>query len=105
MPDLESLLNRWQLAGVLDAEAANRIRAHEAARERPGERSDQRLHQRASAEEAILPLGAEPHALATGVRWQGMTALILGAILLTCGVALFISAHWDEMGPGARLTV
>lgn len=105
MPDLESLLNRWQSAGVLDAEAANRIRAHEAARERPGERSEQRLHQRASTEEMVLLSGAEPHAVAIGVRWQGMTALVLGAILLACGVALSVSAHWDEMGPGARLTL
>jgi len=29
-------------------------------------------------------------------------ALILGAILLACGVVLFVSAHWDDMGPGAR---
>ena len=36
------------------------------------------------------------------MRWQGMVALILGAILLACGVALFVSAHWDEIGPGAR---
>jgi uncharacterized membrane protein len=31
-----------------------------------------------------------------------MVALILGAILLACGVVLFVSAHWDELGPGAR---
>ena len=29
-------------------------------------------------------------------------ALILGAILLACGVVLFVSAHWDELAPGAR---
>lgn len=74
MADIESLLNRWQSAGVLDAGAAARIRAHEA--------------QSAPA--------------ARGLRWQGVTALILGAILLACGVVLFVSAHWDELGPGAR---
>ena len=40
-----------------------------------------------------------------GLRWQGMVALILGAILLACGVALFVSAHWDEIGPGARFAI
>ena len=30
----------------------------------------------------------------------GMVALILGAILLACGVVLFVSAHWDQIGPG-----
>ena len=33
-----------------------------------------------------------------GLRWQGMVALILGGILLACGVVLFVSAHWDELG-------
>ena len=36
------------------------------------------------------------------IGWQGMVALILGAILLACGVVLFVSAHWDQIGPGAR---
>ena len=75
MADIETLLARWQSAGVLDAETAARIRAHET---------------QASA-------GAP-----AGLRWQGVTALILGAILLACGVVLFVSAHWDELGPGAR---
>ena len=73
MADHESLLNRWQKAGVLDAEAASRIRAFESEQVRP-----------------------------TGLRWQGIVALILGAILLACGVVLFVSAHWDAIGPGAR---
>ena len=60
MADFESLLNRWQKAGVLDAEAAGRIRAWEGEQQRPA-----------------------------GLRWQGMVALILGAILLATGVVLF----------------
>ena len=74
MADFESLLNRWQTAGVLDAEAAARIRAWESEQKRPA-----------------------------GLRWQGMVALILGAILLACGVVLFVSAHWDQIGPGRAL--
>jgi uncharacterized membrane protein len=73
MADFDALLNRWQKAGVLDAEAARRIRAFELELTRPA-----------------------------GLRWQGMVALILGAILLACGVVLFVSAHWDDMGPGLR---
>ena len=76
MADIESLLNRWQTAGVLDAQAAARIRAYEQQQERP-----------------------------SGLRWQGMVALILGAILLVCGVVLSVSAHWDQLSPGARYTV
>jgi uncharacterized membrane protein len=76
MTDFEPLLTRWQSAGVLDAEAAGRIRAYELEQKRPA-----------------------------GLRWQGMVALILGAILLACGVVLFVSAHWDEMAPGWRFAV
>ena len=78
MPDIESLLTRWQSAGVLDAETAARIRAHEA--------------QSATND-------------SPGLKWQGITALILGAILLACGVVLFISAHWDQLGPASRFTL
>lgn len=78
MPDIESLLTRWQSAGVLDAASAARIRAHEA--------------QPASKD-------------SPGLKWQGITALILGAILLACGVVLFISAHWDQLGPAARFSL
>ena len=76
MTDFEPLLNRWQSAGVLDAEAAGRIRTYESQQARP-----------------------------TGLRWQGMVALILGAILLACGVVLFVSAHWDELAPAARFVL
>lgn len=76
MADIEGLLNRWQKAGVLEAESANRIRAFESEQKRP-----------------------------TGLRWQGMVALILGALLLACGVVLFVSAHWGNIGPGARYAI
>ncbi len=76
MADFESHLNRWQSAGLLDAETVRRIRAHEAVQTKPA-----------------------------GLRWQVIVVLILGAILLACGVALFVSAHWDQIGPLARLAV
>jgi uncharacterized membrane protein len=78
MADYDSLLNRWQKAGILDAEAAGRIRAFES--------------------EQAGPAGRDSKSLG----WQGTVALILGAILLACGVVLFVSAHWDQIGPGAR---
>src|SRR5208337_4334532 len=76
MADTESLLNRWQTAGVLDAETAGRIRAHEARQKKP-----------------------------TGLRWQVIVVLILGTILLACGLVLFVSADWDEIGPFARFAM
>jgi uncharacterized membrane protein len=78
MANLESLLNRWQSAGVLDAEMASRIRTFESERNGPSAQNSTRL------------------------GWQGTVALVLGAILLACGVVLFVSAHWEEISPGAR---
>lgn len=86
-PDFDPLLTRWQSAGLLDAEAAARIRTFEANQAHPAGSPPQR------------------HLFAAGVKWQGLTALILGAILLACGVALFVSAHWDQLGPMARLAL
>jgi hypothetical protein len=43
MADIESLINRWQAAGVLDADAAARIRAHEAQSARCPRRRMQRF--------------------------------------------------------------
>ncbi|MGB8259059.1 MAG: DUF2157 domain-containing protein [Terracidiphilus sp.] len=76
MADFDSHLKRWQAAGVLDEAAAERIRAFEQTREKP----------------------AWP-------RWQGMVALILGAILLVCGVVLFVSARWDWLSPWEQFLV
>ncbi|WP_420239172.1 DUF2157 domain-containing protein [Telmatobacter bradus] len=75
MADLESMLQRWTAAGVLDDEAAARIRTFE-----------------------VLPEAARSR----GLRWQSLIALILGALLLGCGVILFVSVHWDQLGTGAR---
>jgi uncharacterized membrane protein len=76
MADIDGLINRWQSAGVLSADTASRIRAWEQQQKQPA-----------------------------GLRWQGLVALILGAILLACGVVLFVNAHWDQFGPGARFTL
>lgn len=76
MTDIEGLLSRWQKADVLDAAAADRIRAYEAAQKRPA-----------------------------GIAWQAVLALLLGGIMLAAGVVLFVSAHWDKLGPGERFAL
>jgi uncharacterized membrane protein len=76
MADIEGLLNRWKSAGILEGDTADRIRAWESGQKRP-----------------------------SGLRWQGIVALILGGILLATGVILFVSAHWDDLGPGARFAL
>ncbi len=94
MADIESLLTRWLAAGVVDAETAARIRAHEALIARKlGAAADERVE--------FKDTGTAP----VGLHWQGIAALVMGAILLACGVVLFVSAHWDEMGPGARFAL
>jgi uncharacterized membrane protein len=96
MADIETLLARWQAAGVMDAETAARIRAHEARAAAVPASSDSGFQNRNAGQKAKSSVG---------LHWQGITALILGAILLACGVVLFVSAHWDEMGPGGRFAL
>jgi uncharacterized membrane protein len=76
MADIEGLLNRWKSAGVLEGDAAERIRAWESGQKRP-----------------------------SGLHWQGAVALILGGFLLATGVILFVSAHWDDISPGTRFAL
>jgi uncharacterized membrane protein len=88
--NVEGLLTRWQSAGVIDAATAARILAHERAMAAaPGE----------PEEKPAAPSEA------TGMRWQAVTALILGAILLACGVVLFVNAHWSQLSPGGRFAL
>jgi len=87
MPDFDSYLNRWQSAGILDADSAARIRTWES-------------EQQASA--VLRELEPKPVARETGLAWQGRVALILGGILLASGVVLFVSSHWDQLGPVIR---
>jgi uncharacterized membrane protein len=69
-------LKRWLDAGVVDAAAAERIHAFEAAQ--GGVQRQGRLT---------------------------LIAFALGAILLAAGILLFVAAHWDEMSPGARFAL
>jgi uncharacterized membrane protein len=72
-PKLEKALGRWVDAEVLDAAAAERIRAYEAGRDQSG-----------------------------GLRWPVLLAISFGGILLGAGVLLFVAAHWDELAPAQR---
>ena len=69
----ETLLRRWQDAGLIEPTRAAAIREWEASQ-------------------------APSHNLQAPVR----IALALGAALLAAGLLLFVSAHWDALGPGAR---
>ncbi len=68
-------LERWLAAGVIDGEAAERIRTFEAERERGTSK-------------------ALPVALALG----------FGGLLVAAGVLLFVAANWDQMSPALRTT-
>ena len=71
--EIEHALARWREAGILDADAVDRIAAFE--QERAGGR---------------------------GSRWPVILALVLGGVLLAAGVLLFVAAHWDTLSPAAR---
>ena len=72
----QSTLKRWLDAGLLDAAAAERIRAYE------------------SSQGGVLRQGR-----------LTLIVFALGALLLTAGVLLFVAAHWDSLAPGARFTL
>ncbi|MGB7720550.1 MAG: DUF2157 domain-containing protein [Bryobacteraceae bacterium] len=74
--DWESRLESWMVAGVVDAATAGRIRDWESGHARP-----------------------------QGLRWPIWIALVFGALMLGAGVFLFVSAHWDELSPGQRMTL
>ncbi len=74
--DLQSLLDRWLAAGVVDQPTAERIRAFES--RRPASRR---------------------------FRWPMMAAMGMGGLLLGAGILLFVAAHWDALSPGARFAL
>jgi uncharacterized membrane protein len=71
-----SALERWLGAGLVDAEAAERIRAWEQEHGASARRS--RL--------AAIVFG-------------------FGGLLLTAGILLFVAAHWDRLSPGGRFSL
>jgi len=69
----ERKLDSWVAEGLLDAAAAARIRDFESAKGEGG-----------------------------GLHGPVRIAVGLGALLLAASVLLFVAAHWDGIGPGAR---
>lgn len=72
----ESHLEQWTTAGVVDSATAERIRTWEASQARSG-----------------------------GLRWPILLALAFGVLTLGAGVLLFVSAHWDQLDSGERMTL
>lgn len=72
-PTLEEQLGRWRHAGLIDADVAARIAAFESS--------------------------AAPSRL----RWPMQVALGIGGLMVAAGVLLFVAAHWNGLGPPARL--
>ena len=70
---LKKAVQRWLEAGVIDDNTARRIREFES--------------QRQADAGAGLPV---------------ILAWSLGGILLGAGILLFVAAHWEKLGPGAR---
>lgn len=74
--DWDRQLSEWSVAGVVDAETAERIRRYQLA-----------------------------HVPAKGARWSAWFALAFGAALLAAGVLLLVSAIWNEVPPLTRLAL
>jgi len=72
----QSILSRWTDAGLVDAASAERIRQFETSKEKTGH-----------------------------LRWPILITVGFGAVMLSAGVLLFVSAHWDELSPGARFSL
>jgi uncharacterized membrane protein len=69
-------LEQWASAGLVAPDLAGRIRAWERAQ-----------------------------SPARGLRWPTLLALAFGAILVAAGALLFVSAHWDQISPNARMAL
>ncbi len=72
----EQMLAKWQGAGLIDPEAAARIREFE---------------QRDSGSARL--------------RWPAIAAISFGAMMLIAGLLLFVSAHWEELAPSTRFAM
>jgi uncharacterized membrane protein len=72
---LELQLRRWNEAGLISSEAAERIREFESS-----------------------------HHPAT-TRWPVLLAIAFGAIMVAAGVLLFVAAHWENLSPGQRFVL
>jgi hypothetical protein len=72
----EALLQRWREAGLIDAETTAAIESWEQAQ--------------GGSKRLAVPV---------------QMALFVGGLLLAAGLLLFVSAHWDTLGPGQRFAL
>ena len=70
--ELESEIQRWVEAKLIDAGTAERIRSFEISRTR------------------------------TTRNWPMLIAISFGTLMLGAGILLFVAAHWEEMSPASR---
>lgn len=73
---LEAQVRQWTEAGLIDAQAGDRILAFEAGQER-----------------------------SAALRWPVVLAMIFGGILSAAGVTLFVAAHWSDLSPATRFSL
>lgn len=73
---LETRVQRWIEADLIDAAAGSRILTFEAGQE-----------QRSS------------------LRWPVLLAMIFGGILVAAGITLFVAAHWNDLSPALRFSL
>lgn len=73
---LDSQVQRWIDAGLIDSQTAARILTFEA--------------------------GQDRHST---LRWPVLLAMVFGGILLAAGITLFVAAHWSELSPAARFSL
>ena len=74
--DWDRHLAEWSMAGVIDVDTADRIRAFE-----------------------------RGQAMARRTRWSVWLALLFGVVLLAAGVLLLVSASWGQVSPLTRLAI
>ena len=74
--EVESAIERWVNAGVLDRGIGERIRSFE-----------------------------RQYAPAKGLNWPAILAVVFGVVMLGAGLLLFVAAHWDELSPAWRFTL
>lgn len=75
MTTLETHLQRWREAGLLDESTATRI------------------------------LDFENESGARTLRWPAILAVGFGALMLCAGILLFVNAHWDQISPAGRFSL
>jgi uncharacterized membrane protein len=73
---LQTKLQRWTEAALIDAQSAARILVFERGQERR-----------------------------TSLRWPVLLVMVFGGILFAAGITLFVAAHWIELSPAMRFSL